>query len=130
MTLYDLYGNPTQLAPDEDGSFNFDINDIPVYVVGNFENAAVAETKFQKLTDSIDTTEEDVAYLQFKNNSQKQIKLELNLPANVTETKRNDGQISFETGTNAVENEKIHVRVVDQTTGACYYTYTVPVQLL
>lgn len=127
VTLYDLYGNPTQLAPDEDGNFNFDISDIPVYVVGNFENAEVAETKFQKLTKSIDATEGDIAYLQFKSNSQKQIELELELPANLTETQRNDSQISFETGINAVENEKIHVKAVDKTTGACYYSYSVPV---
>ena len=43
--------------------------------MGNFENAEVAETKFQKLTKSIDATEGDIAYLQFKSNSQKEIEL-------------------------------------------------------
>lgn len=125
-TLYDLYGNPTQLIP-LDGRYTFDISGEPIYLIGAFEECTEAEQVFYNLTASIEATEDDIAYLQFKNESGADVELELSLPVNITESSRDEGRISLITGNNSVENENIHVRVLDKQSNACYYTYEVPV---
>ena len=127
VTMYDMYGNAKELNGLNGNEFTFDISGNPVYIMGSFSECEKVEPKFTKLTAKVDTTESDIAYLQFKNQSGKNVKLELDLPANITETGRKDGEISFATGGNSVDGEKIHVRVVDEITGSCYFAYEVPV---
>ena len=120
ITMYDMYGNPTKLSSLENGEFTFDVDGCPVYLIGSFTNCERVEPQFVNLTTEIETTENDVAYMQFKNQSGKNVKLDFDLPANLTETSKTDKEVSFATGGNSVENEKIHVRVMDSETGACY----------
>ena len=125
-TLYDMFGNDTQLTAKKDGEITFDISDMPVYLVGNFTEYEKCEPDFYNLSPLIETTVNDIAYIQFKNNSGEKVKLELDMSENIEETSRTDEQIDLKTGGNGVKNEKIFVKALNEN-GDCYYSYDIKV---
>ena len=127
VTVYDLYGNPTELSPIN-GKYTMDISGCPIYIVGEFAECEKVEPELLNLTGKVETTENDVAYIHISNKTGKEIELETDLPENIIESARTNEQISFVTGGNSVENEKIHVRIKDKETGGCCYEYEIPVE--
>ncbi len=127
VTVYDLYGNPTELSPIN-GKYTMDISGCPIYIVGEFTECEKAEPELHNLTGKVETTENDVAYIHISNNTGKEIEIETDLPENITESARTNEKISFVTGGNSVENEKIHVRIKNKETGGCCYEYEIPVE--
>ena len=124
--LYDMFGNSTQLFAKKDGEFTFDISDMPVYLVGDFSEYEKCEPDFYNLSPAIETTVNDVAYIQFKNNSDEKVKLQLDMSENITEDSRTEGQINLKTGAKERKNEKIFVKVLNEN-GECYYSYDIKV---
>ena len=126
VTMYDLYGNPTELSA-LDGTYTFDISGSPVYIIGNYTDCSKSEPKFLNLTEKLTITRNDEASISYENESGAGVKAVLGLPANLSEIESNGTAIKIKSGESAEEHEKIHIKIADEKSGAVYYSYSVPV---
>ena len=79
VNLYDMYGNLITTIKSDNGIFDFQLKEVPTYVVGNFKKFTEAEQETLVDVDS-DTKQvavgETVTYT-FKNNSEKNFRIEI-----------------------------------------------------
>lgn len=125
---YDMYGNETELTANSSGAIQIDISGEPIYLAGDFGDVKEKEVLFTNLSTGINITKGDTGYIQFRNLISDNTELEVNYPKNITESERDINRITFSTGTNPTENEKIHVKVKNPLNGKCYYEYSVPIK--
>lgn len=132
IKVYDIYGNATEQS-SVDGVFDVEVKKAPSYIIGNFDSVELESSLTSVSTQSLPVVLNDEISFSVTKRHDENAKIQLELPDNISLLSSSEfddnktANIRLKIGSNATDNEKIKMRVIDEAGSTIYSTHTIEV---